>query len=130
MFATVSHSSVLGCLLVGELSSADGVLILDISARSFFVAIVPDQLRARVSGVYRTVNYGIQPLGVPHQTAQGDRCGIHLTPRGSPVKMPVNDPPTGLRLSQLPTSQKTPQWARHQLRNRSRHNRHGPCPGE
>jgi predicted MFS family arabinose efflux permease len=39
------------------------VLWLDISIGAVFAQEIPDQLRSRVAGAYRTVNYGVRPLG-------------------------------------------------------------------
>jgi MFS family permease len=57
------HLVVLACLLLAEFGSGFGVMLLDISIGSIFAEQIPDQLRARVSGAYRMVNYGIRPVG-------------------------------------------------------------------
>jgi MFS family permease len=54
---------VLGMLGAGEFASCVGVIWLDIAAASIFAQEIPDHLRARVAGAYRTVNYGVRPLG-------------------------------------------------------------------
>ena len=54
---------VLAMLFLAEFGSGLGVMILDISAASIFAALVPPQLRARVSGAYTVVNYGVRPVG-------------------------------------------------------------------
>ena len=50
-------------LALAELGSGLGVMLLDISCGAIFSAVIPDELRARVCGAYRTVNYGVRPLG-------------------------------------------------------------------
>jgi predicted MFS family arabinose efflux permease len=52
-------------LLLGfaEFVSSIGVMVLDIGLGALFAAIVPDPLRARVSGAYTLVNYGVRPIG-------------------------------------------------------------------
>lgn len=50
-------------LLAAEFASAFGVMILDVSANSYFAAAIPDGLRSRVLGAFQTVNYGVRPLG-------------------------------------------------------------------
>lgn len=52
-------------LLLGlaEFGSGIGVMFFDITTGSIQAAVVPPQLRSRVYGAYRTVNYGIRPLG-------------------------------------------------------------------
>jgi len=77
--AAGSHALVLGCLLLAEFGSALGVLILDISIGSIFATVIPDHLRARVSGAYRTVNYGIRPLGALTGGALGSTIGLRAT---------------------------------------------------
>ena len=77
--AAGSHTLVLSCLLVAEFGSAFGVLILDISIGTIFATVIPDQLRARVAGAYRTVNYGIRPLGALTGGALGSTIGLHTT---------------------------------------------------
>lgn len=54
---------VLAMLFLAEFGAGLGVMILDISIGSVFAALIPDRLRARVSGAYTVVNYGIRPLG-------------------------------------------------------------------
>jgi MFS family permease len=64
---------VLGLLFTAEFASGVGVMWLDIAAGSIFAAVVPDNLRSRVFGAYRTVNYGMRPLG---SLAGGALAGI------------------------------------------------------
>jgi MFS family permease len=55
--------TILGLLFAAESLSGLGVMILDITAGSIKAALVPDRLRARVSGAYMVVNYGVRPAG-------------------------------------------------------------------
>jgi MFS family permease len=55
--------AVAGMLLAAEFASAFGLMILDISANSYFAAAIPDELRSRVLGAFQTVNYGVRPFG-------------------------------------------------------------------
>ncbi len=48
---------------LAEFGSGIGVMFFDITTGSIQAAVVPPQLRSRVYGAYRTVNYGIRPLG-------------------------------------------------------------------
>jgi MFS family permease len=66
-------------LFVSEFLSGFGVMILDILGGSFQAALIPDQLRARVAGAHRTVNYGIRPIGALLGGALGATLGIHPT---------------------------------------------------
>jgi len=54
---------VLAMLMAAAFGSSFGVMVLDIAAGSIFAAVVPDQLRSRVSGAFQAVNYGVRPLG-------------------------------------------------------------------
>lgn len=54
---------VLAFLFAAEFGSGLGVMWLDIAGSSIFAAIVPDNLRSRVFGAYRCVNFGTRPLG-------------------------------------------------------------------
>ena len=57
------HVLVLAMLGVAEFLSGIGVMILDIGLGALIAALVPDRLRARVSGAYNFVNWGVRPLG-------------------------------------------------------------------
>jgi MFS family permease len=50
-------------LMAAEFVSGFGVMTLDISIGAIFAAVIPDDLRSRVSGAFQAVNYGTRPLG-------------------------------------------------------------------
>ncbi|GAA4727213.1 MFS transporter [Phytohabitans rumicis] len=54
---------ILAMLFLAQFLSSCGVMILDIAANAFKVALIPERLRARVSGAWQTTNYGVRPLG-------------------------------------------------------------------
>jgi MFS family permease len=54
---------VLGTLFASEFLSGFGVMVLDISVGSIFAAVIPNELRSRVSGAFQAVNYGTRPVG-------------------------------------------------------------------
>jgi predicted MFS family arabinose efflux permease len=54
-------------------------MVLDISIGSIFASLIPDQLRARVSGAYLVVNNGIRPLGSLFGGAVGSTIGVQNT---------------------------------------------------
>jgi predicted MFS family arabinose efflux permease len=54
-------------------------MILDISLASIFQALVPDRLRARFSGAYTFVNYGVRPLGSLVGGVLGSTIGLRPT---------------------------------------------------
>jgi MFS family permease len=53
----------LAMLGAAEFLSGIGIMVLDIGLGAVIAALVPDRLRARVSGAYNFVNWGIRPLG-------------------------------------------------------------------
>ncbi|HUK93517.1 MAG TPA: hypothetical protein VLU96_00525, partial [Gaiellaceae bacterium] len=62
-----------------EFLSGFGVMLLDISAAAFSAALVPDRLRARVSGAFMVVNYGVRPIGALLGGALGTWIGLRTT---------------------------------------------------
>lgn len=50
-------------LVAGEFLNCVGVIWLDVAAASIFAQEIPGHLRSRVAGAYRTVNYGVRPVG-------------------------------------------------------------------
>lgn len=70
---------VLGLLFLAEFLSGIGVMILDITIGSIFAAVVPDRLRARVTGAYRAVNFGVRPLGSLAAGGLGTLVGTRTT---------------------------------------------------
>lgn len=52
-----------GMLFLAEFGSGIGVMVLDISLGSIFAAVIPDALRARVTGAFQAVNFGTRPVG-------------------------------------------------------------------
>jgi MFS family permease len=70
---------VLALLFLAEFGSGLGVMIFDISIASIFQALVPDRLRARFSGAYTFVNYGVRPLGSLVGGLLGSTIGLRPT---------------------------------------------------
>jgi MFS family permease len=66
-------------LFLAEFGSGLGVMMIDISAGAMFAAIIPHRLRARVSGAYSAVNYGVRPLGSLVGGALGSTIGLRPT---------------------------------------------------
>lgn len=54
---------VLAMLFAAEFASGFGLMLLDINSGSIQQALIPDRLRARVTGSYMVVNYGVRPVG-------------------------------------------------------------------
>jgi MFS family permease len=70
---------ILALLLGAEFGVGVGVMILDISAGSISATLVPNRLRARVSGAYMVVNYGVRPLGALLGGTLGAAIGLRPT---------------------------------------------------
>lgn len=70
---------VLGCLFLAEFGSGFGVMLLDISAGSISAALVPHRLRARVSGAFNLVNFGVRPIGAFVGGLLGSAIGVRPT---------------------------------------------------
>lgn len=73
------HALVLAMLFTAEFLSGIGVMILDIVGGSLLTSVIPDDLRARVAGAQRTVNYGIRPIGALLGGALGVALGVQTT---------------------------------------------------
>jgi MFS family permease len=70
---------VLATLVVVGAIDGLGVMILDISAGAIFAAYIPNHLRARVSGAYTVVNYGVRPIGSVIGGALAGTLGVRQT---------------------------------------------------
>ena len=66
----------LAMLFAAEFASGFGVMILDISIGAIFAAVIPDQLRSRVSGAFQAVNFGTRPVGALAGGALGTLIGL------------------------------------------------------
>jgi hypothetical protein len=54
-------------------------MVLDISIGSIFAAVIPDHLRARVTGAFQAVNYGTRPAGALAAGGLGTLIGLRPT---------------------------------------------------
>ena len=70
---------VLAALFASEFLSGVGVMVLDISIGSIFAAVIPDQLRSRVTGAFQAINYGSRPVGSLVAGALGTVIGVRPT---------------------------------------------------
>src|SRR3954463_2045998 len=68
-------------VLVGgaEFFNGMGVMVLDVGLGSLYAALVPDHLRARVSGAFLLVNYGVRPIGAIAGGLLAAAGGLHTT---------------------------------------------------
>jgi MFS family permease len=73
------HPLVLATLFLAEVGSGIGVILLDINLASIFAAHIPPELRARVSGAYTMINYGVRPVGSLLGGALGTLIGVRPT---------------------------------------------------
>ncbi|WP_325050897.1 MFS transporter [Micromonospora musae] len=67
---------VLGMLFAAEFFCAVGVMVLDIVTGSVQTALTPETMLARATGVRRTINYGIRPIGALIGGALGAALGV------------------------------------------------------
>jgi MFS family permease len=74
-----ARTLVLGMLFSAEFASGVGVVILDISISSILAAVIPDSLRARVTGAFQAINYGTRPAGALLAGALGTLIGLRAT---------------------------------------------------
>lgn len=70
---------VLALLFGARFGSGLGVMVLDICVGSIFAAVIPDRLRARVTGTYLAINYGVRPLGSVFGGVLGGVIGLRPT---------------------------------------------------
>lgn len=66
-------------LIVAEFFNGIGVMVLDVGLGALWAAAVPDRLRARVSGAFLLVNYGVRPLGALAGGLLGALIGLQAT---------------------------------------------------
>ncbi len=70
---------VISLLFVAELLSGVGVMLLDILAGTINTAMIPPTMRARVSGAFTFVNYGVRPIGAVLGGVLGASLGVRST---------------------------------------------------
>ncbi len=70
---------IFGALLLSEFGAGFGVMILDVNANSIIIARTPDRIRARATGAFRTLNYGIRPIGAFLGGVLGTAIGVQET---------------------------------------------------
>jgi MFS family permease len=75
----MSKPVILALLFGAEFGSGVGVVMLDITIGAILTATVPATLRARVSGAYSTINYGLRPVGALAGGALGSTLGLRPT---------------------------------------------------
>ncbi|MBJ7595223.1 MAG: MFS transporter [Candidatus Dormibacteraeota bacterium] len=71
--------AILALLFAAAFGGGVGVVMLDITIGAILTAAVPAVLRARVSGAYSTINYGLRPVGALAGGAMGSALGLRPT---------------------------------------------------
>jgi MFS family permease len=66
-------------LFVAEFVAGIGLMLLDILAGAMMAGTIPPAVRARVSGGFQLVNYGVRPVGTALGGALGATIGVHTT---------------------------------------------------
>jgi MFS family permease len=67
---------ILGLLFASEFGAGLGVMILDINVGAIIYARTPDRIRARAGGAFRSINYGIRPIGALLGGILGTALGV------------------------------------------------------
>ncbi len=75
----LGRTAIVALLFAAEFGSGLGVMLLDITIGAILTAAVPAPLRARVSGAYSTINYGLRPVGALAGGALGSSLGLRPT---------------------------------------------------
>ncbi|WSL57000.1 MFS transporter [Streptomyces sp. NBC_01725] len=70
---------VIATLAAAYLGAGCGVAVLDISANSYLIAVIPPTLRSRVMGVVQTANFGVRPIGAVLAGTLGTALGLRTT---------------------------------------------------
>uniref|UniRef100_A0AAU3GNP9 MFS transporter n=1 Tax=Streptomyces sp. NBC_01401 TaxID=2903854 RepID=A0AAU3GNP9_9ACTN len=70
---------VIAALVAAQLGAGCGVAVLDISANSYLIAVIPETLRSRVMGVVQTANFGVRPIGAVLAGTLGTALGLRPT---------------------------------------------------
>ncbi len=73
------HWLVIGFLFASEFLAGIGLMLLDILAGVLMAGVIPTEMRARVSGGFQLVNYGVRPVGTALGGALGATIGVHTT---------------------------------------------------
>jgi MFS family permease len=77
--ATGPKLVILVMLAAAEFIVGIGVMMLDITIGAIFAAVIPDELRSRVSGAFQAVNYGTRPIGALTGGLLGTLIGVRST---------------------------------------------------
>ena len=95
---------IFSALLLSEFGAGLGVMILDVNAGAVIIARTPDRIRARATGAFRTLNYGIRPFGAFLGGVLGTAIGVRETlliivdrtdARRALADLVAGDPPAG-----------------------------------
>ena len=70
---------IFAALLLSEFGAGLGVMILDVNVGSIILARTPDRIRARATGAFRTLNYGVRPVGAFLGGVLGTAIGVQET---------------------------------------------------
>ena len=66
-------------LFIAQFVAALGVMVLDVNGNSLNAALVPERLRARITGAHRVINYGVRPVGALLGGVLGSSIGMRPT---------------------------------------------------
>ncbi|MGN6258023.1 MAG: MFS transporter [Solirubrobacterales bacterium] len=72
-------SSPAAVVAIAEFCTGIGVMVLDVGLGALYASVVPDHLRARVSGAFLLVNYGVRPIGALAGGVLAEAVGLQAT---------------------------------------------------
>ncbi|GAA1901148.1 MFS transporter [Streptomyces durmitorensis] len=70
---------IVATLFVAEFLSCVGVMVIDIASASLQMVLIPQAIRSRVMGAFRTLNHGFRPLGALLGGFLGSAIGLRPT---------------------------------------------------
>jgi len=102
-------AAVLVLVFAAEFASGFGVMALDVTSGAMFAAIIPPNMRSRVSGAFQAINYGMRPpgalLGGLIGAALGLRAGLWIAVAGGVfgALLLIPSPLPRFRMPSMPT---------------------------
>jgi MFS family permease len=74
-----SHAVAVPVLIASEFLAGIGVMLFDVNIGGLMLVVTPQRLRARARGAFRSINYGVRPIGALVGGALGSLIGLRPT---------------------------------------------------